>query len=60
MSGQPQRKVRIEWSSNFAYAIGLITSDGNMSLDRGRISLKSAEMEMIENFKTALGIKIPL
>lgn len=51
---QIQRKVKILWSPNFAYAIGLIVSDGNLSKDKRHISFKSAEKEMIENFKDAL------
>jgi len=51
---QRQRKVNIRWSRNFAYAIGLLATDGNLSKDKRHISLKSAEEEMIENFKNAL------
>lgn len=52
-----RHKIKIRWSSNFAYAIGLITSDGNLSKEKGRISLKSADKEMIQNFKFALKLK---
>lgn len=51
------KKVKIKWTSNFAYVIGLITSDGNLSKERGRISIKSADKEIIDNFKIALGLK---
>jgi len=52
-----RRKVRIEWSPNFAYAIGLITSDGNLSKDKRHISLVSKEAEMLVNFKNSLCLK---
>lgn len=51
-----QRKVKIEWSSNFAYAIGLITSDGCLHKDRRHINFSSKDLEMINNFKQSLGI----
>jgi len=53
---QPRRKVKIEWSSNFAYAIGLITSDGCIAKRRGRISFKCAEEELVNKFKLALSV----
>jgi len=55
--GQLQRKVRIEWSSNFAYAIGLITSDGCLSKDGRHILFASKEIVLINIFKKALNIK---
>ncbi|MBI1971410.1 MAG: hypothetical protein HYS52_01005 [Candidatus Wildermuthbacteria bacterium] len=54
--GQLQRKVRIKWSSNFAYAIGLITSDGNLSSDGRHITFISKDLELVKKFKTALKI----
>ncbi|MDP3769538.1 MAG: hypothetical protein Q8R40_01195 [bacterium] len=52
----PQQKVKIEWSSAFAYAIGLITSDGNLSSDGRHLSFKSAEEELIQKFGVALNL----
>lgn len=54
---KPKQRIEIKWSSNFAYAIGLIVSDGNLSKEKGRISIKSKDEEMIKNFKSALGLK---
>ncbi len=53
---QRLHKVKIEWSSPFAYAIGLIASDGNLSHDGRHIGIISAELEAVENFKKALGV----
>jgi len=52
-----QRKIKIEWSSNFAYAIGLITSDGYLASNERHIGFVSKEIELIENFKLALLLK---
>ena len=51
-----QRKVFMEWSSNLAYAVGLIASDGCLSKDRRHISLASMDKELVENLKAALRI----
>ena len=49
-------RTNIIWTAGFAYGIGLITSDGNLSKDGRHISFKSAELELINNFKNAFGI----
>src|SRR3989344_2694216 len=54
--GQLKRKVKIGWTDNFAYAIGLIASDGSLHSDQKRIWFGSAEAEMLINFKEALGL----
>lgn len=48
--------IKLKWSSNFAYAIGLITSDGNLSSYRKYILFKSKDLELAEKFKKALNI----
>lgn len=53
---KPKGKVKIKWSADFAYAIGLIVTDG--CLYRGRsINLTSKDLEQVNNFQKALGIK---
>jgi len=54
---QLQRKVKTEWTPNLAYAIGLIASDGCLSLDGRHISFKSLDRELVKKFKFALGVK---
>lgn len=56
--GHLKRKTQIKWSCNFAYAIGLLTSDGFLSKDGRHIGFTSSEQEMIDLFKKALNIKI--
>ncbi len=53
---KPKGKVKIEWSSNFAYVIGLIVSDGNLSPDGRHIIFTSKDAELAEKFQDALGI----
>src|SRR3989344_2092153 len=49
-------KVNLSWSGNFAYAIGLIATDGNLSPDGRHINLTSKDEEMVLNFKGCLSV----
>ena len=55
---KPKGKVKIKWSANFAYAIGLLVSDGNLSPDGRHITFISKDADQIENFMVALGINV--
>lgn len=50
-------KITIKWSPNFAYAIGLIATDGNLSKDGRHLNMTSKDEEMILTFKKCLGLK---
>lgn len=50
-------KVKLIWSSDFAYAIGLITTDGCLSGDGRHIILTSKDREQLENFLKCLRVK---
>ena len=54
---KPKGNVTIKWSSNFAYAIGLIASDGNVSKDGRHITFVSKDREQVENFAKCLDIE---
>ena len=54
---QRKRKVKIEWSPAFAYGIGLLASDGFLNKDGRHIGMKTAERELIDNFKAAFGVQ---
>lgn len=53
-SMKPLKKVAIKWSPKFAYAIGLITTDGNLSNDRRHIDFTSKDLELVKIFKSCL------
>lgn len=55
--GNPQGKVKIKWSPEFAYAIGLLTTDGNLSPSGRHFDFTSADKVQILNFSECLGIK---
>lgn len=53
---KPKGKVKIKWSQDFAYAIGLLVSDGNLSPDGRHIVFTSKDKELIRLFQRALHI----
>lgn len=54
---KPKGKVKIEWSPDFAYAIGLIATDGCLSPSGRHIIFVSKDEEQIQNYMKALRIK---
>jgi len=54
---KPLGKVRIKWSPEFAYAIGLLTTDGNLSSDRRHINFTSKDRNLVKIFSKCLKIK---
>ena len=54
---KPKGQVALEWSPNFAYAIGLITADGCLSKDGRHIDLTSTDRAQILLFRKCLGLK---
>lgn len=57
---KPKGKVKIKWSSNFAYAVGLLASDGCLSPDGRHIIFVSKDREQLLNFKKALGLTVAI
>ncbi|HLC69564.1 MAG TPA: LAGLIDADG family homing endonuclease [Patescibacteria group bacterium] len=53
-------KIKIEWSSDFAYVIGLLVTDGNLSKDGRHIIFTSKDKEMIDNVRKALSTSVKI
>lgn len=53
---KPKNKIKIKWSSDFAYAVGLIATDGCLNKRNGHIDFTSKELEQILNFKRCLNL----
>lgn len=45
------------WTSNLAYAIGLLVTDGNLSKDGRHINLRSSDKSLLKTFKSCLEIQ---
>lgn len=54
---KPLNKVKIKWSPKFAYAIGLLVTDGNLSPDGRHIVFTSKDLELIIHFKKCLNLQ---
>jgi hypothetical protein len=52
-----KRNQKIEWSPEFAYAIGLLATDGNLSRDGRHINITSKDIQLLETFKKCLSLK---
>lgn len=55
---QPKGKIEIKWSSDFAYAIGLMVTDGCLYNDKRHMSLTTKDIEQAKNFQRCLGLKV--
>lgn len=49
--------VKIIWSDNFSYVLGIIATDGNLSPDLRHICITSKDLEIIQNCKTILNLQ---
>src|SRR3989344_4420093 len=54
---KPKGQVEIKWSSQFAYAIGLLTADGCLLNDGRHIDFTSKDYEQVATFKKCLTLK---
>ena len=50
-------KVKADWNPKFAYAIGLLATDGNLSKDGRHINMTSKDEQLILIFKDCLGLE---
>lgn len=48
---------QINWSSNLAYVVGLITTDGNLSPDGRHFDFTSNDIDLIKTLKKCLNIR---
>jgi len=53
---KPKSKILIKWTPDFAYIIGLITTDGNLSSDKRHIHFTSKDKELVLKFKKILNL----
>ena len=54
---RPLGKVRIKWSPEFSYALGLLASDGCLYNDGRHISFTSNDRSLVVTFQKVLGIE---
>src|SRR3989344_5648797 len=57
---KPLGKIAIKWSSNFAYAIGLLATDGCLYNNGRHMNLTTKDLEQAENFKLCLNLSVKI
>ncbi|MBI2054378.1 MAG: hypothetical protein HYT36_03540 [Candidatus Staskawiczbacteria bacterium] len=54
---KPLNRIKIDWSNDLAYIIGLITTDGNLNSDGRHVDFTSKDILLVKTFKKCLRIK---
>ena len=55
----PRHKLpnkEFQWTPNLAYAVGLLTTDGNLSKDGRHINMRSSDIQLLKTFKKCLNL----
>ena len=55
---KPKGQVRIEWTPDFAYSIGLLTADGCLSKNGRHIDFTSKDRDLVLTFRACLRLKV--
>lgn len=55
-----KNNINIKWTPNFAYALGLLATDGSLSIDGRHFDLISKDREQLVNFMHCLNIKVKI
>jgi intein-encoded DNA endonuclease-like protein len=54
---QKNKDYKMKWTPEFAYAIGLLTTDGNLSIDGRHIEFTSKDIQLVRLFKKCMNLK---
>ena len=56
--GDPRKNknYKLEWTPEFAYAIGLLTTDGNLSKDGRHLEFTSKDIQLVRTFKKCMNL----
>lgn len=57
---QKNVNYKVKWTPEFAYAIGLLTTDGNLSNDGRHFNLTSKDIQLLRTFKKCLGLDVKI
>jgi hypothetical protein len=53
---QKNKDYIVKWTPEFAYAVGLLTTDGNLSKDGRHLILVSKDKQLLRTFKKCLNL----
>ena len=54
---QPKQQAPMQWTSELAYVVGLIATDGCLSKDGRHINFTSSDLQLVRTFMQCLDIK---
>jgi hypothetical protein len=57
---KPIRQISTNWITNFAYAMGLLATDGSLSKDGYHFDFTSKDKELVKTFSNCLGLKVKI
>ena len=57
---KPKARISTQWSPPLAYAVGLLTTDGNLSKDGRHMNLTSKDLDQILTFQKCLGLTVKI
>lgn len=57
---KPLNKIKIDWSSKLAYAVGLIATDGCLYNDGRHLAFISKDLQLIKTFMSCLNLKVKI
>jgi len=52
--------MKFSWTPELAYAVGLITTDGNLSKDKRHITFTSCDLDLLKTFKRCLKLNVKI
>ena len=53
---QKNKNYKIKWTPEFAYALGLLTTDGNLSKDGRHFDFTSKDIQLVRTFKKCMNL----
>ncbi|MDA2935850.1 hypothetical protein MYX06_01350 [Patescibacteria group bacterium AH-259-L05] len=57
---QKHKNYVVKWTPEFAYAIGLLTTDGCLSKDGRHLDFTSKDMQLVKTFKKCLNLDVKI
>lgn len=55
---RPLGKTSTQWSPDLAYAVGLLATDGGLSIDGRHIDFTSKDLDLVETLRKCLGLQV--
>jgi len=57
---KPKNNIELGWTSELAYIVGLITTDGSLSKDKRHVNFTSKDLQLVKLFKKCLKLEVKI